>query len=500
MERAGGAAQAEEYQRSSGHSTEPRCEDVKTEQPPPARVTRFAAEGSRLCKVFHVEGGKIIKSASANMHRGRAEVVPVDTAAELAAFLDSLGEREALANGIPKEGRESLDIGMKRSGAASRSLDHFEYPEGPGWFLLDYDDKAQPAEIRERIEVLGGPWRALVSIWPELEGAERVFRASSSDGVSAPGCETIKSAGAHFYVRFANMREARATLDVLHERAWASGLGFFALSKAGGLLSRSIVDTAVASPERLIFEAAPILRAPVTRVRRATLARSGETVAPLPPADLGTLASARAARDEARRTLRPEVEKAEAEYETAQAEKVARKQKISLPEARNIVRARITGKVLSDDDVLDGPSGEAWRVGDLLDRGERPDGPHSISLPDPIEGIAYGADKATLFLRPRPDHPNDRPRLVSHAHGVRTVYRFARYEPPQDTPEPNAPPAPMAYPERGDENRERGADRHRDEIKAFIHRSVRRSRTRDALAQEFAEIRQALPMPEGGGA
>ena len=34
MERAGGAAQAEEYQRSSGHSTEPRGKDVKSEQQP----------------------------------------------------------------------------------------------------------------------------------------------------------------------------------------------------------------------------------------------------------------------------------------------------------------------------------------------------------------------------------------------------------------------------------------------------------------------------------
>lgn len=430
------------------------------------------------------------------MYRGRADVVPVDTAGALAAFLDGLGPSEALSNGIPKGGAETIPIGMAREGGTARTLDHFEYPAGPGWFLLDYDDKGQPPEIQERIKALGGPWRALVSLWPALAGAERVFRASSSDGVSAPGCGTIKSAGSHFYVLFKDMSKARETLDALSVRAWAHGLGFFIVSKGGAFLSRSIVDATVASPERLIIEAAPILHPPVVRAQRPTLARSGVALDPLPPPSPETQAEAEAAQEQARRALLPEAEKAAAEYETAQAEKVARKHKITVPEARIIVRARIAGKVLSDDDVLDGPNGEAWRVGDILDRGARPDGPHSISLPDPIEGIAYGADKATLFFRPRPDKPNERPRLVSHAHGVRTVYRFARYESPE------GPPPPMPYPERGDDNRERGADRHREVIRNAVGEFGRLARARREMEAAQREIATANPFPdpiEAGG-
>lgn len=86
----------------------------------------------------------------------------------------------------------------------------------------------------------------------------------------------------------------------------------------------------------------------------------------------------------------------------------------------------LAGGVLADDHLLELRDGSFVRVGDVLDAPERFD---RVSLPDPIEGRPYGPDKATLLLNPDPRRPDIGPRLVSHAHGARTVYRFARYEP-----------------------------------------------------------------------
>lgn len=155
-------------------------------------------------------------------------------------------------------------------------------------------------------------------------------------------------------------------------------------------------------------------------------------------------ALADAAMDDAERVLRPERIRAAKEHKDAETEKVARERGLPLPEARNVVRSRIRSRIIQDDDILEGPRGELWRAGDLLDN---PHGRHSIGLPDPDEGRDYGATTATLFLRPRPDRPEERPVIVSHAHGLRKVYRFARYEPepPRMTPRrPRRSPIPRS--------------------------------------------------------
>ena len=472
-------------------------------------VSVFTADNElRLTKTFRVVGDKIEKTPSANMARGAVRVARADTGAELAAILAGLATNEALSIGRPKGGlTEARIIPKERAiadpqpGRIARALEFFAFDPAPGWLLIDYDDKGQPPEVRAQVKALGGPWPALVSLWPELAEAERVFRPSASDGVTAPGCGELQSSSAHFFIRFADMSRAKETVDRLHARAWAAGLGFFIVAKKGGggdkapLLSRSIVDTSVASPERLVFEAPPILHPPVTRAARPTLARAGRTLAPLPPLDPMVQALADAAMDDAERVLRPERIRAAKEHEDAETEKVARERGLPLPEARNVVRSRIRSRIIQDDDILEGPRGELWRAGDLLDN---PHGRHSIGLPDPDEGRDYGATTATLFLRPRPDRPEERPVIVSHAHGLRKVYRFARYEPEPPEDDPTSPP-PVAYPAFGETDPHVGGKRHREAIRGDVQHAIRRARARRALAAEYEAIRGEVPLPDLSG-
>jgi hypothetical protein len=61
------------------------------------------------------------------------------------------------------------------------------------------------------------------------------------------------------YVLINDGTKAEALLKALHQRAWLNGLGWFRIGEAGQFLERSIIDTSVGGPERLIFEANPEL-------------------------------------------------------------------------------------------------------------------------------------------------------------------------------------------------------------------------------------------------
>ncbi|MCP1167136.1 MULTISPECIES: ATP-dependent DNA helicase [Limimaricola] len=388
-------------------------------------LTLFRSDGGPLAKEVRLENGQLHKTALAALSRGTAETIPVETAAELARLLDGLGPHQAISTGILRD-RSCARIGTRsclREGEVSRSLEHFHLPAGPGWLLWDYDAKSMPDAVATRMRELGGPVEALCHLWPEVREAARVIRPSSSDGLRAPGLAPVEG-GLHGYILVQNVSRSRDILDILHQRAWAEGLGWMSLSTSGAALERSIIDVTVGSPERLIFEAPPVLQPPVTRIPRPTLTQEGCALsAPLLPEE--TRERARAAQASARQEIRPTAEARRASYAEMRVADQARRLGISAKASRQHVTRLLQTRILADDVLLDMPDGSTARVGDILDAPAQYD---RMALPDPVEGLGYGADKATLLLTPRPGHPGDTPCLVSHAHGYRRVYRFARHE------------------------------------------------------------------------
>jgi len=133
------------------------------------------------------------------------------------------------------------------------------------------------------------------------------------------------------------------------------------------------------------------------------------------------------------------------------------------------------GATLADDHLLQMKGGEWVSVAALLDAGEMHD---RLSMPDPIEGIEYGRDKATLMTKPRPNYPREKPRLISHAHGVTTVYKFARYEPA---------PAPPFYPTpQGD--RAANIAAHGDAVRCFMRAHIVPLRASNAVQAHYEGI------------
>lgn len=397
-------------------------------QTSPARISVFTSDRALLGKEFRLVDGKIEKKSNATFYQGRADVVDAPNAPALQGILESFTPRQALTTGtiIGKRNTRISTSSDQIEGTFTRSKTYFEFAQQAGWLLWDFDDKAMPEHVRRRIADLGGPLEALFHIWPEGRNGEYLIRASSSGGVSAPGLPVTKNAGLHGFFLIEDVSQSRAILDTLMERAWAAGLGWIMLDVRGRMLKRGLIDVAVGTPERLIFEAPPVLHAPVTREVTPPQINRGQAL-PTPSNDADVKARADAAWCAAVAEHQPE---AEIVKETYIDEKATEQTRLNnRPYAEN--RERITriversdGGLLHDDQYIQFSDASWHRVGDILDHAEKYD---RQALPDPIEGISGGRDKAYLLTLPRPDKPNDKPTLVSHIHGGKVVFRFARY-------------------------------------------------------------------------
>ena len=190
------------------------------------------------------------------------------------------------------------------------------------------------------------------------------------------------------------------------------------LSAAGSYLVRSIIDVAVGAPERLIFEAPPVIEAPLAQdpVARRPVVHPGvaiDSYAACPPLTSHERAEVRRLQDNAKHALADERNRILGE----RAEKLAKQRGITIDAARRIVDDQCRG-ILSSEHVLEFDDPDIARpttVGDLLDDPTKYDGE---TLADPNEGIAYGPNKAKVMI-----DGEGAPWIHSFAHG-RTIYHL----------------------------------------------------------------------------
>jgi hypothetical protein len=100
---------------------------------------------------------------------------------------------------------------------------------------------------------------------PELLLTDILVRASSSAGILKPDGSEQEATGLHIFIKIADQRQSKSMLQLMHDRCWEAGYGFFTLAADGKLLDRSLVDTAVHGPERLVFEAKPTVVPPLKK-------------------------------------------------------------------------------------------------------------------------------------------------------------------------------------------------------------------------------------------
>jgi hypothetical protein len=401
---------------------------AKTPQPLTIELTRFTnADGPLTKRLSLAADGTLVKDNSACvLTHGVAERVRVAGGAALAAVIEGLMSSQMLTLGrlgadLPDkvEVTTKKKLTAKRSDRIARTGDYLVY-DGPAYALLDFDGKGMPGAVAAALERVGGFWKALLTVLPELQDVARVMRASTSAGLSRvdTGAALPGSDGLHAIIAAKDGADIERFLRVLHERCWLAGFGWMVVSTSGALLERSIVDRTVGGAEHPVFEGAAILVPPLKQdeeSRRPT-AIDGvvlDTVAACPPLTLVDRARLDELKAKARERLASEQAKARAAFVAAQTKQyVARG--MSEQAAKQAVIRQCEG-ILRPDIVLpfDAPELAGSTVGDVLADPERYEGE---TLADPLEGVAYGRCKAKIMRR-----ADGTPWIHSFAHG-RTTY------------------------------------------------------------------------------
>ncbi len=396
--------------------------------------TKVTKDSGILTKRMKMNNGNVEKDSSeCKMSSGTAETVSMEPE-ELGPFLRSLKPHQAIIHGVPHYQKARITTAGKIETSTTgglpvvaRTLDFFQYPKGPGLLMLDHDKPRDNAVTLEgkalqtyRPEELTN---IIAGLFQPITTAAWVSSCSTSSCIYdiATGTELRgQDAGFHLYFFLKNAADAPRFLEVLHDRLILAGYGRMEYGRDGSELKRSLVDSSVASPERLDFVA-------------GTACDTGlEQRLPDPVYHPGDLLDSEALHDLTPEEVKayqeiiqqlkekgaPDQERIKKEYLEQEAGKLSSVSggKISMEQARETVKAR-QHHILADDDLLSFQNhAEPVTVAEVLEDGELYNGE---PLADPLEP-EYNCSRSVARF-----YWNDgTPIINSFAHGT-TVYKFA---------------------------------------------------------------------------
>ena len=230
----------------------------------PFIFTLWDSDQSNLNKEFYLDDDcNIKKSSSAHMSSGSFRVVEVATPEDLNKQFNNLNHNQAVSIGLPFDKMTNTPLlkgkvsskNNHKPGTINRTKEHMQFSN---CFLIDIDDSDLTID-----QILP----TLCSIDPNLMQAAILIRPSSSYGIRKEGDQSSPKQGSyHIWVGgVCDPTDIDRYGKAFSERCWLHGLGKIVVSKSGSFLERQLVDASVFSPERLVFEAKPILGEGITQ-------------------------------------------------------------------------------------------------------------------------------------------------------------------------------------------------------------------------------------------
>jgi hypothetical protein len=217
--------------------------------------------------------------SSCKIFDGTAWRMPLKNLGELAAFIDNIGHRAFLLGSLRPGLRDKVDIvvddklreGDPARGVISRTQKFIGFEPGkPAVMLLDVDFKGMSDSARQPMDKSGGPVKALELVCPELATVGRVVRKSTSAGLlDSYSGQPLDSGGLHIHVVVRDGSDIGRSVKVLHQRCRLKGFGWAAVTASGTVKIKSLVDDAVGTPERIVFEAHATMDAPYVQDQAA---------------------------------------------------------------------------------------------------------------------------------------------------------------------------------------------------------------------------------------
>ncbi len=397
------------------------------------KLTRIRNADGPLSKSLSLEGGKLIKTAAADLVRGRGETVSVASIRDLNELVGGLSSTEALTFGVTKH-EECVITTQKRQrhdpyaplNMVCRDRAHFNWPSGPGVLMLDIDrPKDGTASLKAKtFDAM------MANLLPWWEPCARFYRPSVSAFIYDADGNELSGAGSLRCYLIADIAANIPFVGVaITDALWKAGLGRIEFSAAGSMLVRCPVDGAVWQPERLDFAGPAVLGPGLTQRKHGSLVIDGDMIDtewavssgpgkidfPRWRANSMEVYEARCrARPEEKRRIERHVEELVAKDVAAgMDEKQARARRVSA----------VRGKVLLSNDMIIFRDKGSVSVADIL---RDPRAFDHQRCADPVEP-EYGQDNriAQFYANTRQygSETVHRPHIFSHAHGG-LVYRL----------------------------------------------------------------------------
>jgi len=229
-----------------------------------------AKKPNRLSKHFTLKNGELKKSPGGQLAEGNVRVGHILNLSELGKLIESLTADQALCYGIPSISsakivtKDTLAEMVDKTGYISRTPDYFSWSNGPGILMLDYDPE-DGQEALGRDELVAELRRAV----PALGDTEMLWAPSASSYIinESTGQDHSGLRGQRLYIAVANASDIPRVGKAIETMLWASGNGYFKVSKSGTLLSRTLVDGCVWQENRLDFAAGASCEAPLIQKR-----------------------------------------------------------------------------------------------------------------------------------------------------------------------------------------------------------------------------------------
>lgn len=388
-------------------------------------ITKITSTGT-LTKTYALSNtGELLPITSAHMTAGYHEQIRLSSAAQFADLLEGLDHNQALAYGIAPVERRNI-LSTKKWHAVGQPADTlcrtnkwFSWPAGPGVLMLDFDFHGVSRNGEETI-------RLITDALPELQSTAYIWWSSSSSYIYNGDIEVNGLRGQRLYIFVKDATDIPRAGQVLFDRLWLAGLGFYEVSKAGSLLQRCVIDGSVWQPSRLDFASGADCIAPLRQQRPAPKVHKGsflDTRLALPNLSCAEKKELEALQLNVKKTMHEQADVTRSQYIETRVRADLREKNIVNPTdddvnaATRTINRALNANTLTGDFLITLENGSTLEVDEALDN---PKKYHLITTKDPIE-VDYdgGRTVGILYLL------NGRPTLYSQAHGGKS-YRLVR--------------------------------------------------------------------------
>lgn len=197
------------------------------------------------------EDGK--KYSNAYFSDGSFITINIKNLIDLKKTLLKLTKFEAIGLGIHKEKEKGEITPKSRSKELARSKENFKWNDDFNLVMLDYDFFEGITEANTAIDYKN----ILEHIEPALSNVQMLISKSTSSLVINNITKNTLYANGGYHCYFIIKGSVERFKELLWRSCWAKGHGSIKYAADGSILSRTIFDASVLSPERLVFEALP---------------------------------------------------------------------------------------------------------------------------------------------------------------------------------------------------------------------------------------------------